>query len=128
MLPASFKFARIPVGTPNAVEISGVVAILGLSILSISVIFWLFKGDIKRHMPIIHYGLHIFNAILLVLGIFIINFFPIGGDTLVSTANAAERIILRQFILMVLSIGHAVLLAIALAFIFRAYKKLFPLS
>ena len=128
MLPASFKFAKIPVGTPNAVEVSGVVAILGLSVLSISVIFWLFKGDIKRHMPIIHYGLHIFNAILLVMGIFIINFFPIGGDTLVSTVNAAERIILRQFILMVLSISHAVLLAIALAFIFRAYKKLFPLS
>ena len=128
LFPASFKFAKMPFATPNAVEVSGIMAVMGVTILSIVLIFWIFKGDIRQHLRSGYWFLHIFNALLLTVGVLTISFFPIGGATAAEQANTNQNILMRQAILLATTMGHVFLLAITIGVLFSRYKKLFPLT
>ena len=128
MLPAAFKLSKAPASvSANPVEISGIVAVLGVSCLSITLVFWIFKGDVKRHMAWGYYSLHIFNAISLLIGVIIINFFPIStADGQIS--GLYQNISLRQIILASAMLVHVILISAGISIFFYHYKKLFPLT
>lgn len=128
MLPASFKLSKAPSQVAvNPVEVSGIIAVLGISCLSITLVFWIFKGEVKRHMAWGYHSLHIFNAISLLMGVIIINFFPIATSD-VQTSDLYRNINLRQIILASAMLVHVILISAGISIFFYHYKKLFPLT
>lgn len=123
MLAASFKFADT--SEQIQVETSSVIAVFAISFLSIAVIYWTFKGDIRRYIPVNYYLVHLLNAILLVLGVFIISWFPIGNGT---QAQIKDNIVERQFIVMISMFVWAIVMSLMIIISFARVKKLFPLS
>lgn len=128
MLPASFKFANIPSGINNTIEISGIIAVFGVALVSITLIFWIFKGDVKHYASLGYYLLHIFNAISLVTGLVIIAFFPVGASGLGDAINQLKTVSFRQLVLAAIMIVHVLFLSAGISLFFYKFKKLFPLT
>lgn len=120
LLPSTFKFS--PDSTKYSVEISSVVAMLGVAIMSIAIIYWTFKGDIRRYSPLSYYITHSLNAVLLTIGLLWISFMPI------SNINDLETIKQRQFIMAITSIIWAVGLSLIIFVQMFRIRTLFPLS
>ncbi|MBD5423203.1 MAG: hypothetical protein HDR43_01780 [Mycoplasma sp.] len=118
LLPASFKFGtrRTPTD-PSVMEICSIIGLLVIGIFSLILLFWLFKGDIKKRHPISYFVLHLFNSIFLTVGILLsVILYPNHDD------------ISRYFIFAVSYGGWAIVMAVMATIIMGNYKKQFPLS
>lgn len=128
LLPASFYFndslGADPTNVPNY-EICAIVSILSVGILSIATLFWLYKGDIKRHHPYMYSLMHLFNAILLSVGILVaIIAYPNSYETI----EGAKPNLDRYLILGISYAGYAVVISIITLVALFIYRRQYPLS
>lgn len=122
MLPASFKFSSP--SSDYIVEITSIIGLLAIALMSIMVIYWTFKGDIRKHLYVNYYIVHMMNALLLSVGVLVLAFFPISFNSNIALENVRQR----QFILMICLILWSIFMSLILLFSFMRVKKLFPLS
>ena len=118
MLPATYNIGlkRDP-SNPNIVELCSIIGLLVIGIFSLTVIFWLFRGDIKKRYTTSYVITHFVNSILLSIGIII-------ATVLYPNYNDPNR----YFILGVSYAGWGLIISIYLLVIFSMYRKQFPLS
>lgn len=118
MLPGSFNFGQQrSVVEPDPYEISSVISLFFIGVLSIVLIFWLFKGDIKKRHPMSYVMVHLMNSILLSVGILVaIIMYPDFNNSS------------RYFILGVSYGVWALVMMVLVTAVIGKYKKQFPLS
>lgn len=118
LLPGSFNFGRPQsVAEPDSYEISAIISLLFMGVLSIALIFWLFKGDVKKKHPLSYSIMHIINGLLLSTGILV---------AIILAPNYTES--LRYFILATSYAGWALVMIVLLLIVMGKYRKQFPLS
>lgn len=118
MLPASYNIGiqRDP-SNPDIVELTSIIGMLALGIFSLIIIFWLFRGDIKKRYTTSYVITHFINALLLCAGMIVsIILYPNYNDP-----N-------RYFIFGVSYAGWGLIMSIYLISLFSLYRKQFPLS
>lgn len=118
LLPGSFNFGRPQsVAEPDSYEISAVISLLFMGVLSISLIFWLFKGDVKKKHPLSYSMMHLINALLLSVGMLV---------AIILAPNYNDQS--RYFILATSYACWAIVMILLSLFIMGNYRKQFPLS
>lgn len=118
MLPGSFKFGQQrQVVEPDPYEISSVISLFFIGVLSIVLIFWLFKGDIKKRHPMSYVLVHLVNSVLLSVGILV-------AIILYPDFNNSSR----YFVLGAAYAAWALVMMILVTVVIGKYKKQFPLS
>lgn len=118
MLPATYNIGikRDP-SNPDIIELTSIIGMLVIGIFSLIVIFWLFRGDIKKKYTTSYVVAHFINAILLSVGILVATIlYPNYTDP-----N-------RYFIFAVSYASWGLLISIYLISLFSLYRKQFPLS
>lgn len=120
MLPATFIFnGSIEASNPPIYEISAIVALLAISTLSLALIFWLFKGDIKKKHPLAYALVHVLNAAILSVGITVVS----------AISNYSESNNVDRYLILAIAYGAwALIMAIVSVVTMSVYKKQYPLS
>lgn len=98
-------------------EIAATVSFLLVGILSIILIFWSFKGDIKKQYPFSYSIIHFINSIGLCVGLLICTIFY-------NNVNDVQR----YFIFAITSLGWALVMIIAIGIFLGVNRRKFPLS
>ena len=118
MLPATYNIGikRDP-SNPDIVELTSIIGMFALGIFSLIIIFWLFRGDIKKKYTTSYVVTHFINAILLCAGIIV-------ATLLYPNYNDSNR----YFIFAASYAGWGLFMSIYLLSLFSVYRKQFPLS
>ncbi len=124
MLPATFIFnSSIDASDPDKFEISMIISLLVIGILSITLIFWAFKGDIKKKHPIAYWITHLLNSIALSAGVLVATL--LQPDTIDKLGNISED---RFLIFGASYAGYALFMIIVSFITLFMYRRQFPLS
>ena len=119
MLPATFLFNNSFESdyNPPVREICAIVGLLAIGMFVVFMIFWTFKGDIKKQHPWAYAFTHLFNAILLSVGI------------LVTTIMYPDSDEWKRYMVLAISYGGwAIIMSIYLIIVLAVNKHQFPLS
>lgn len=120
MLPATFIFnGSIEASNPPIYEIGAIVALLAIGTLSLAIIFWLFKGDIKKKHPLAYALVHVLNAAMLSVGITVVS--------VISTYSESNNV--DRYLILSIAYGSWALAITIVSFVtMLVYKKQYPLS
>lgn len=118
ILPASFNFGPSrSIVEPDPYDVSSIISLFFIGVLSVVLIFWLFRGDIKKRHPISYVMLHLINSLLLSVGILV-------ATIMYPDFKSSDR----YFVLAASYGGWALFMMVLVTAVIGKYKKQFPLS
>ena len=118
VLPATFKITNDSAVDQNPIVISSIVGLLAIAIFSIAIVYWMFKGDVKHHLPLVYSIAHLINALTLSVGVLL---------TTILYPNQAD-LTSRVFLTMVYFGAWAVVMPLVMIGLLFTSRKKFPLS
>lgn len=118
MLPTTFLFNKSILETQvPIIEICSIVGLLMIGIFSLIILFWTFRGDIKKMHPIAYSVSHIINSLFLSIGIILTTiFYP---DSINSN---------RYFVLGLSYLVWSIVISLTLITFLLIYRLEFPLT
>lgn len=124
LLPASFIFnTSIEPSNPNKNEVNAIISLFFIGILSIVLIFWAFRGDIKKKKPTTYWICHLLNSLLLSVGIMLVTILE------PNTVGEVQPLNENRFLILAISyLGYAMLMMLVLFISMFKNRREFPLS